>query len=187
MWREKRCVKKALRNCNLNKSDYILDIPCGTGVLGRTISEFSSSIIASDISGEMITLACEEYNDKAVIGFVQGDITKTPFRNGQFRCVITVGLMHRLPEDVRTLVFKEISSVSSKFIIMSFSVDSFPQKIKRWLIKKIWPNHKSAPFHTALKDMIKEIKSKGLTIKHSYSVIPFFCADSILLLEKNDN
>ena len=183
-WRSNLCVEKALRKCHLTSSDKILDIPCGTGILANVLQKFPSTSIASDISKDMMTLALEDYRKTRQVGFVQSDITKTPFRKGSFHCVITLGLMHRLPKDVRKLVLGEISSLSNRFVIVSYSIDSPYQRIKKNLLKRLSTAYDSAPVPMTLKNILAEIDLSGLMIKEKYSIIPFFSAVVIFLLER---
>lgn len=184
-WREKAFVTTALKYCNLAKSDKILDVPCGTGVLGTVFSKFPSLIIASDISRDMMGLARIDYSNANFGGFIQSDITGTPFKNEAFQCVVVLGLLHRLPEGIRKQAIKEAASLSNRFIIASYSVDSTSQRIKQWLIKKLRHSHSSAPSPAPMRDIIKELTDNGLAIKRKYTVMPFLSAEVVFLLEKN--
>lgn len=184
MWRERLCVERALRLCSLNRNSRILDIPCGTGILAGVLSKLPSSVIASDISREMIDIAIGDYSHKSIVGVVQSDIAKTPFRKAAFACVITLGLMHRLPKGIRKEVLSEVAYLSNKFIIISYSSDSPYQRMKHWLIKKIWLNYKSAPSPVPFQDIMEEFNSHRLTIKKAFRVVYFLSAEVVFLLEK---
>jgi hypothetical protein len=135
-----------------------LDIPCGTGILAGVLSN--------------------------IVGVVQSDIAKTPFRKAAFACVITLGLMHRLPKGIRKEVLSEVAYLSNKFIIISYSSDSPYQRMKHWLIKKIWLNYKSAPSPVPFQDIMEEFNSHRLTIKKAFRVVYFLSAEVVFLLEK---
>ena len=140
MWRQKILLERILNECKFNKEDKILDIPCGTGYIGSLLSKVPAKIFASDISLEMITLAQDEYGRVNFHGFVQSDITENSFKKGLFTCVIVLALMHRLPKDIREKALREIHKLSNKFLIISYSVDNPTQKVKQWLLKKIYPS-----------------------------------------------
>lgn len=183
-WRSNLCVEKALRKCHLTGSDRILDIPCGTGILANVLQKFPSTTIASDISKDMMNLALEDYRKTRLAGFVQSDITKTPFKNNSFQCIITLGLMHRLPEDIRNLVLEEISSLSNNYVIVSYSIDSPYQRIKKSLLKRLRSAYDPAPVAITLENILAELDLGGLMIREKYSIMPFFSAVVIFLLEK---
>ena len=143
--REQLWVKKALRQGLLTAQERVLDIPCGTGILACVLANFPCRVVAADISREMMALAPPDYQHPGFLGFVQADIVQAPFRPQSFSWVISVGLMHRLPENIRKEVLKWISYLSKKHIIISYSFDSPFQRFKHWLIKKVKPSHKPAP------------------------------------------
>ena len=58
---------------------------------------------------------------------MQADITKSPFPTGEFKCVIVLALMHRLPDKIRRIVLSEIVRISSKYVIISYSVENIGQ------------------------------------------------------------
>lgn len=184
MWRERLIVRTALRRCNLARMDRILDIPCGTGVLGDVLSKTSCFIVACDISREMMDVAREDYKGKTFGGFVQTDILKTPFTGGTFCCVITIGFMHRIPADIRKQSLEEISSISSRFIIISYSIDSAFQRSKSWIIKKVWPTYKAAPSPASLQKILEEFNSCGLVVREIFKVIFLLSSEVVFLLEK---
>jgi ubiquinone/menaquinone biosynthesis C-methylase UbiE len=113
MWRQRVLIDKIINQCNFKKTDKILDIPCGTGFIGKTLSKTPASIIASDISREMMERAYGEYVGDNFNGFVECDITKTPFRKESFDCIILLAFMHRLPKEIRAKT-TEIKAVVDK-------------------------------------------------------------------------
>ncbi len=185
MWREKLCVRKALRECSLSSDHKILDMPCGTGILASVLNNFSASIVASDISEEMMLLALKEYEKVNFLGFVQADIVKMPFRQEIFDSIIILGFMHRIPRDLRELTLKESTIISKNYIIVSYSIDSLAQRLKQWIIKKIHPGHKAAPAPLPYEEIIKEFEKLNLTIMKSFNVVPFLSAEMVFLLKKD--
>ena len=185
-WREKLCVKKALKKCNLPSAGKILDIPCGTGILGSVFTESHFSVFASDISRDMMNLAYKDYKKVNFGGFIQADITKPPFITGTFDCVITLGLMHRLPADIRKEALQGLITLSNKYIIVSYSIDNPVQRLKQWLIRKLKPRHKSAPSPVPIHDIIRELSMNGLIIKRKFDVMPSLSAEVVFLLEKRN-
>ena len=183
-WRERLCVEKILRRFKSNGSAKILDIPCGTGILADILGKYFAYVVTSDISMPMLSLARKEYNNVHQDRFVQADITRSPFKQNIFEWVVTIGLMHRLPKAVRTDVLREVVALSSKYIVVSYSIDSSFYRIRQWFIKKIRPSHRSAPSPVLLQDVKAELKSNGLRIKNKLRVMPFLSAEVIFFLEK---
>ena len=132
MWRQKVIIKRIINQCNFSKTDKILDIPCGTGFIGKILCKTPASITASDISAEMMKRANDEYIGDNFKGFVECDITQTPFSKESFDCVIILAFMHRLPKDIRNQTWEEVLRISKKYIIVNYGFDSTAQKIKKW-------------------------------------------------------
>ena len=184
MWRQRVLIDKIINQCNFKKTDKILDIPCGTGFIGKILSKTPASIIASDISREMMKRAYGEYAGDNFNGFVECDITKTPFRKESFDCIILLAFMHRLPKEIRAKTWENVVELSKKFIIVNYSVDSRSQRLKQWLIKKVHPNHIPAPSSLPIQDIINEIESFDLVIRKILHVAYFFSGKIIFFLEK---
>ena len=183
-WRERVIVRKALDGCGLSPHAKILDIPCGTGILGCILQQFPNPVVAADISLEMMDLAREEYSFSHFLGFVQSDINQTPFRPGDFACIVTLGLMHRLPSTIREKVLTGIASLKPRHVILSYSLDSRWQRLKQRLIKKFKPSHSSAPVPAPLKDIVREVNASGFKVIRTYHNVPLLSADIILALER---
>jgi SAM-dependent methyltransferase len=183
-WREQIIVRNALAGCKLPPQAKILDIPCGTGILAEMFGRLTNPVVAADISLEMMHLARQEYEFPHFLGFVQSDITQTPFCPGDFTCIVTLGLMHRLPEEIRNQVLAAIVSLRPRYIIISYSLDSPWERFKQRLLKKLKPSHGSAPAPAPYGDIAREVKAAGLKILHIYHAAPLLSAEIVLVLEK---
>lgn len=184
MWRQRALIEKIIKQCNFKKTDKILDIPCGTGFIGKILCNSPASVVASDISNEMMERAYGEYGGDNFNGYVMCDITQTPFKKGSFDCVIILAFMHRLPKEIRHKTWDEVIGLSKKFIIVNYSLDSRLQRSKQWLIKKVYPNHVPAPSNLPLQEILDEIKSYGLVVRKAFSVVPLLSAKILFLLGK---
>lgn len=184
MWRQKRIIKDLLYSCSLRNGDKVLDIPCGAGYIGSVLSEDQALIVASDISLEMMELAKNEYNKNRFCGFVQADITKSPFSADYFTCVIVLALMHRLNETIRAEVLSEVVRMAKKYVIISYSVENSFQSVKKWLLLKVKPSYIPAPKSIPLNVMVEEMNSAGLKIIQQRSIVHFFSAKIVFLAAK---
>lgn len=183
--REQKAVKGELNSYNWKETDRLLDIPCGTGILGPTLKSFPFHITASDISPEMMRLAKDEY-PTGRIEFVESDITKTGLPRASFDCIVVLGFLHRVPENIKKAAMKEIAELSKGVVILNCSVDSPVQRLKMKLISLFWRTHVPAPCPVTLDEMIKECEDVGFNVVRSFMVIPFLSAKAMLVLEKKD-
>lgn len=74
-----------------------LEIGCGTGGFARLLAGRAESVLALDLSPQMIRLARERSRSHANIEFVEGDVMARQFPEAQFDCVATLTTLHHLP------------------------------------------------------------------------------------------
>lgn len=180
--RVKTCVKNALLECELTESSHILDMPCGTGLMADTLVK--GNVMAADMSREMMALARQGYQERGCRGFIQADATKTPFKADSFCLVVNLGLMHRVPIDIKRSILNEIASISNRYVIVSFSISSLLQKMKIALARIFIPHPEHSPCPIDYADLESEIENAGLKIMRTYRVIPVLSSQVVLLLVK---
>jgi SAM-dependent methyltransferase len=183
-WCEQRAVARELARYDWSPLDQLLDIPCGTGILGKLLHRFPFQIVASDISPEMMSLAREEYPADRLSDCVQADITNTPFTRGSFSCVVTLGFLHRVPPEIKQAALWEIAALSSKVAIVTCSVDAPLQRVKHAVLSWIKRDHVPAPCPTSMREIVAECESQGFHVARSFMVVPFLSSHAMFVLEK---
>ena len=179
MWRERRLVARALRLTHLGPDEIVVDFPCGSGVMIDAIRRTGLRSLGVDISSDMIAIARHGTPSSP---FVVADVCQPPFRPGRFRCVLTIGLMHRLPADVRLRALRALRDLTAEFLIVSFSVDSTAQRFKGRLVRRLGLGR--APHPAGIETLHRELRECGLQIVRTFSVLPFLSAERILLLTR---
>lgn len=183
-WREQRLLARELSRYSWSAGDRLLDIPCGTGILGKLLHSFPFQIVASDISPEMMELARGEYPADRLIDFVQADITNTGFPRRSFACIVVIGFLHRVPLDIKRAALREISSLAKRVVIITCSVDSSLQRLKRKMLLIIRRNHVPAPCPAPLREIVAECEAVGFKVVRSLVVVPFLSSEAMLVLER---
>ncbi len=181
---EQRAIRKELSNYNWTASDRLLDIPCGTGVLGSLLNYFPFQIWASDISLEMMELAKGEYPVDRFVEFKQADIINTKFNRDYFSCVITLGFFHRVPLHIKQSSLREIYEITNKIAIVSCSVDTPLQRLKHKVLSLVKNNHVPAPCPVTLKEFVSECRNQGFQVKRSFMLVPLFSSHALFVLQK---
>jgi len=74
-----------------------LDIGCGKGTFSRRLAEQSRSVLALDLSPEMIRLARSGSASFANIDFQLADVMSLDLPPGEFDCVASIATLHHLP------------------------------------------------------------------------------------------
>ena len=181
---EQRGIRRLLGERRWSADDRLLDAPCGTGILGSLLSSVPGRIVASDISMEMMALAGDAYDARQLTGFVQADITATPFANGQFAGIVTIGFMHRVPASVRQATLAELHRLCGGIAIVSFSFTSPAQKLKHAVLRALTRRHIPAPHATPRPVIEREIADAGFRVARRIAIAPFLSAESLYLLER---
>lgn len=185
-WRELRGVRKALSCYVWSDRDVALDVPCGTGILGPVLSEFPFRVVAADISMEMMERASGEYRECTWLGFVQADITDLPLGREVFACVIALGLLHRLPLEIRERVLQELSRLAANVVVVSYSVDGLWQRVKRAALRIVAPGYEPPPRPIRLEAIRQEITAAGFTVVRWFRTVPALSADVVFVLENQN-
>lgn len=183
-WREQRILARELSRYEWSSGDRLLDIPCGTGILGNLLHRFPFRIVASDISPEMMALARSEYPVDRLDDCVQADITRTPFPRGSFACVVTLGFLHRVPAEIKHASLAEIAALTTRLALVSCSIDTRFQRIKHAVLGWLRRTHVPAPCPARLAEIVAECESHGFRVVRTVMVVPLFSAHTIFVLEK---
>lgn len=75
----------------------ILEIGCGTGEFSRLLAGRAESVLAIDLSPQMIRLAKARSKLYPNIDFVEGDALTQHLPDNQFDCIATLTTLHHLP------------------------------------------------------------------------------------------
>lgn len=134
---------------------------------------------------EMMSLAEGEYSRAKLEGLVQCDITTPPFSDGCFECIVVLGLMHRVPSQTMEKALRALRNCCHKHMIVSYSIDSAPQRLKRWLLRLLLPDHKPAPAPLPIREIMGIALKTGLTPIRQFTVVPFLSSEIIVLFTKN--
>ncbi len=185
-WRVRRCVQKALNDCNLTSADIVMDIPCGGGVMADVLSRLPVHVVAADISREMMIVAAEHFRGARFRGFVQADIASVPVKDGACSCILVIGFLHRAPGWVRRAVLASVRRITRRFVIASYSLDSAAQRVKHAINRILLPGYSSAPSPVPFHEILSELKDQGFTVRASFRVLPLLSATIILLLERDN-
>jgi SAM-dependent methyltransferase len=183
-WREQARLARVLRGLGLNERALVLDVPCGTGILGRLLGGFSCRVVASDISTEMMALARAEYRADRFKGFLQSDILRLPFSPGSFDCVVVLGFLHRVPAEIRRRSLREAAAVSKRSVVVTCSIDNAAQRIKARALRLLNPGYRPAPHRAPLSDVLADCAAVRLRVAGLFRPLPVLSSEVVLLLEK---
>lgn len=117
----------------------LLDIPTGTGKLAPVFKKIDANVMACDISKQMLDIAKMEF-DKC--GLNQADFKVCDAEkinetlNQKFDVAVCLRLLHRVPDQVKENILKELSEVANHCIV-SVGIETGFHKIRRIIREKL--------------------------------------------------
>lgn len=174
---EIQAIKKAIEEVQLCGS--VLDIPCGTGKLGRTLSSYPVSITAADISPEMMGLARDEYDPEKISDFIVCDAADLPLSSSSLDSIVCLRLTQRLPVEYRGRILAEFRRVARKYLVVSYSLRSPWHDLRN---RFRWTYDRSNPtFFPASRSCVEnELKEAGFEIIRIRAVLPMLSSQVIV-------
>ena len=118
---ERRCRQELIKPISFEATDKILDMCCGTGSATFAIAQKAkeeAQIIGIDLSWGQIKIAQKWVNQLTTgenrfnnIKFIEGDATKTCFRNGYFNKVFITHALHEMQREERLDTLREAKRI----------------------------------------------------------------------------
>jgi ubiquinone/menaquinone biosynthesis C-methylase UbiE len=78
-------------------SENALEIGCGTGEFTRLLAARAHSVLALDLSSQMIRLANAQSANYQNIEYVLGDVMQLSLPAARFDCIVSIATLHHLP------------------------------------------------------------------------------------------
>ncbi len=174
-WRDRRLVEKAVQRAG--DVERVLDIPCGTGRLIRSLASRVPRSIGADVSLDMIefsrlSTAGQERGSKSLLEYVQCDAKYLPFGNESFDMVVSGRFLHHLfnvPQSDRLQVMKEFARVSRKWVLGDFNI----QYGLKYYINRVRSILKRKPLKSqrmAASRVFEELAKAGLQVEQVYPI-----------------
>ncbi len=162
-------IKKELET--LKDLGDVLELACGIGNYTKNLSPQSKSILATDISEEMVRVAKEKLNSYANIKVKKADCYKTGLKSRGYNTIFMANLIHVAsePEEVLKESYRLLKN-KGRLVIVSFTADgmSFINKlimIYRYLRAFGPPPKGGTPF--SLKTLTEAVNNNGFKVKEA--------------------
>ena len=172
-WRDQRLVNKAVRYAG--HVERILDVPCGTGRLIRSLAFRVPHAIGADVSLDMIESSRLSHPVKkrlnGLLEYVQCDAKYLPFGNDSFDVVVSGRFLHHLfhlDEAERVKVIREFARVSRQWVLGDFNIQyGLKYHINR--LRGILGTPMKSQRMTAAK-VFEELAKSGLRVEQVYPI-----------------
>ncbi len=173
-WRDQRLVEKAMRHAG--HIERILDVPCGTGRVLRSLASRVSHSVGADISRDMIEFSRLHRSTKdglkSLLEYVQCDVKYLPFGNNSFDAVVSGRFLHHLyhlPQAERLQVMREFARVSRRWVLGDFNI----QYGLKYYINRVRSILKGKPLKSERMPAAKvfeELAKAGLRVEQVYPI-----------------
>jgi ubiquinone/menaquinone biosynthesis C-methylase UbiE len=181
---EKRALRRVLSRVLSEIPDpRTLDVPCGTGRITLLLLEAGLNVTGGDISEAMLEVArekCASVGTRAT--FRRLDLDSLDLPDQSFQLVTCIRLFHHLQTLERTAVLKELSRVSSRFVLINVSFSSPYYGLRRRIKRRLGQGVSRTSSTWA--EILAEASAAGLRARCTRMVLPGVSEDMIVLLEK---
>lgn len=121
-----KITEEILKKIELDKNDIVLEIGCGSGVLGNIISKKSQMFVGFDVSNLMLK---KFQNEHIGINIIQASATHIPLRNDYFdKVVLNSVSMYFSNEEFFKNVITEIKMVCKNKALIFIGENIVPSK-----------------------------------------------------------
>jgi ubiquinone/menaquinone biosynthesis C-methylase UbiE len=111
-------IEELLKFMNLEPSDFVLDLGCGTGFLFPYVAQKVKIVAGLDVSQKALKEAKERAKLFANVCLVRADADNSPFIDNVFDKIFAVTVLQNMPEPKVTIIeIKRTSKASGMFAV----------------------------------------------------------------------
>jgi SAM-dependent methyltransferase len=158
-------LKKLIENCEIKKTDKVLDVGCGYGRLFPILNELSSNIYGIDIDLSVI-------NDASYFNYMSlhtATAENTKFPDSFFEKVIVFGVFDVVKQETALIEFNRILKYGGKCLITGKNIEYCIDDNKAFIAEKNaaaknFPNH-----FTNIKKLALNIEKYGFSMENIFT------------------
>jgi ubiquinone/menaquinone biosynthesis C-methylase UbiE len=155
-------------------TETILDLPCGTGRFTGDLAGRGYRVIGSDISHQMMQVARDKTKAAdGVVGYLQADAERLPFRTGGVDCVICIRFFLHVDSAARVRILREMQRVSRRWLIIDYR-HRYSSRYLLWRLRKVLGLTKTELSRVSRVQLEQEFREAGWTIREVIPVVRFF-------------
>ena len=123
--------------------EAVLEVGCGTGSFSRLLAQRANSVLALDLSPEMIKIARQRSQAYPIIEYQTVDVMQWDFPINRFNCIASIATLHHLP--LEHILPKMKAGLKSGGVLVVLDLYE-SEGIRDWMRSLV-----AAPIHTLLK------------------------------------
>ncbi|HZP40631.1 MAG TPA: methyltransferase domain-containing protein [Candidatus Binatia bacterium] len=163
-----RLLARALGRALAGVRGIVLDVPCGTGILGDVFAARGLRVVGADISPAMLDVARDRNHG---LGHVRTDLEMPPWRPRSFDAVVCARFLMHVPAADRPRVLRTLAGLSRGPLVATFchpyTLKSFGRAVRRMLGR----SPKRSPRVTR-HELEAEVAAAGLRLDRVIPVLP---------------
>ncbi len=156
----------------------VLDVPCGTGIVGDHLAGSGFKVIGADISPAMLAVAAER--DHAV-GLLRVDLEAPPWRPRTFDAVVCARFLMHLPAESRPRVLRTLAELARGPLVATVCHPYTVKSLGRWVRRRLGGRAKQSPRLTR-RALAAEVAAAGLELERVLPVLPFLSEVWVVVL-----
>jgi 2-polyprenyl-3-methyl-5-hydroxy-6-metoxy-1,4-benzoquinol methylase len=165
-----RLLERALGRAlaGVARGGLVLDVPCGTGILGGFFATRGFRVVGADISGAMLAVA---HGRQHAIGHVRADLEAPPCRPGAFDAVVCARFLMHLPAESRPRVLRTLTGLTRGPVVATVCHPYTLKSLGRSLRRRLGRAVKRSPRLTR-RALAAEVAAAGLRLERVIPVLP---------------
>jgi len=156
----------------------VLDVPCGTGILGEFLSARGLRTVGVDISPAMLDVA---RGRTQAIGHVRADLEAPPCRPRTFDAVVCARFLMHLPPETRPRVLRTLAELAAGPLVATVCHPYTVKTLGRSLRRLLGLPAKRSPRLTR-RALAAEVDAAGLTLERVIPVLPLLSEVWVVVL-----
>jgi len=160
----------------------VLDIPCGTGIIGDHLSTRGFEIVGADISPAMLGVAADREH---ALGLVRADLEAPPWRPGSFDAVVCARFLMHLPAEARPRVLRTLAALTRGPLVATVCHPYTVKSLGRWCRRRLGRRAKQSPRLTR-RALAAEVAAAGLRLERVIPVLPFLSEVWVVVIRNRD-
>jgi len=154
--------------------DMVLEIGCGNGFTSRMIAKCVDSLVASDMSSQMLKEARKKLKRFKNVSLRMEDCYSLSLDSKSFDCVLFANVIHIVRDPVRVLIeARRLLKKSGRLIVVDYTSHGLTAKAKKAMMKRYMDRWGPIPIHSfaVTPENLKELaESAGFEVEESILV-----------------
>jgi SAM-dependent methyltransferase len=178
-----RLLERALTRAldGVAPGQLVLDVPCGTGILGPLLAGRGLRVVGADISPTMLAVA---HDRPHALAHVRADLETPPFRPATFDAVVCARFLMHVPATERPRLLRVLAGLSRGPLIGTFCHPYTWKSFNRALRRRLgWPAKRSPRLDRAA--LAAEVSAAGLRLERIIPVMPVLSEVWVVVMRKS--